>query len=73
MNRSNHRDPSNEGRTYDISMVDPHVRCGRSGRLRRPELGASGVERREEQHFEVSRLDLREGEREGAALGHGAI
>jgi len=25
-------------------------------------------ERREEQHFEVSRLDLREGEREGAAL-----
>ena len=37
--------------------------------LRRPELGASGVERREEQHFKVWwRLDLRE-KREGQPYG----
>src|ERR1043165_585483 len=51
-------------------MVDPHVWCGRSGRappsrarrLRRRRGGRSSTSR-------FSRLDLREGEREGAALG----
>ena len=36
--------------------------------LRRPELGASGVERREEQHFEAMEIGSNEREREGAAL-----
>ena len=36
--------------------------------LRRPELGASGVERREEQHFEAMEIRSNEREREGAAL-----
>src|SRR3954470_11429262 len=26
------RGPSNKDRTHDLSTVDPHVRCGRSGR-----------------------------------------
>ena len=68
-NRSNHLDPSNEDRTHDLSTVDPHVRCGRSGRappsrarrLRSRRGGRSSTSR-------FSRLDLREGEREGAAL-----
>ena len=36
--------------------------------LRRPELGASGVERREEQHFEAMEIGSNEREREWAAL-----
>ena len=36
--------------------------------LRRPELGTSGVERREEQHFEAMEIGSNEREREGAAL-----
>ena len=35
---------------------------------RRPELGASGVERREEEHFEAMEIGSNEREREGAAL-----
>ena len=54
---------------YDLSMVDPHVRCGRSGRaplsrarrLRIRRGGRSSTSR-------FSKLDLREGERERAAL-----
>ena len=37
-------------------------------RLRRPELGTSGVERREEQHFEAMEIGSNEREREGVAL-----
>src|SRR4051812_43065898 len=63
------RSPSNKDRTHDLSTVDPHVRCGDPAGLRRPEIGASGVERREEQHFEVWwRLDLRE-KRDGQPYG----
>ena len=36
--------------------------------LRHPELGTSGVERREEQQFEVDEIGSNEREREGAAL-----
>jgi hypothetical protein len=36
--------------------------------LRRPELGATGVERMEEQHFGVDEIGSNEREREGAAL-----
>ena len=36
--------------------------------LRRPELGTSGVERREEQHFEVDEIGSNERERKWAAL-----
>ena len=36
--------------------------------LRRPELGTSGIERREEQHFETMEIGSKEREREGAAL-----
>ena len=36
--------------------------------LRRPELGASEVKRREEQHFEAMEIGSTEREREGAAL-----
>ena len=36
--------------------------------LRRPELGASGIERREEQHFEAMEIGSNERERAGAAL-----
>ena len=35
---------------------------------RRPELDASGVERREEQHFKVMEIGSKEREKEGAAL-----
>src|SRR3954466_2287232 len=45
-NRSNHRDPSNEDRTYDLSTVDPHVRCSRSGRA--PPSRARRLRSREE-------------------------
>ena len=41
--------------------------------LRRPELGASRVERREEQHFEAMEIGSNEREREGAALRRRAI
>ena len=65
-NRSDHREiPRTEGRTYDLSTVDSHVRCGRSGRappsrarrLRSRRGGRSSTLR-------FSRLDIREGERE---------
>jgi len=47
---------------HTYGVVDP-------AGLRRPELGATGVERREEQPFGVRwRLDLMEKERGGAAL-----
>ena len=36
--------------------------------LRRPELGATGVERREEEPFGVEEIGSNEREREGAAL-----
>ena len=36
--------------------------------LRRPELSAFGIERREEQHFEVMEIGSNEREREGVAL-----
>ena len=36
--------------------------------LHRPELSTSGVERREEQHFEAMEIGSNEREREGAAL-----
>ena len=36
--------------------------------LRRQELGTSGVERREEQHFEVDEIGSNERERKGAAI-----
>src|ERR1044072_3992987 len=70
MNRSNHLDPSNEDRTHDLSTVDPHVRCGRSGRaspsrarrLRSRRGGRSSTSR-------LRRLDLREGERGGSPSG----
>jgi hypothetical protein len=44
---------------HTYGVVDP-------AGLRRPELGASGVERREEQHFEIWwRSDLQERREEG--------
>ena len=36
--------------------------------LRRPELGTSGIERREEKHFETMEIGSKERKREGAAL-----
>ena len=42
-------------------MEDPAGLC-------RPELGTSGIERREEQHFKTMEIGSKEMEREGAAL-----
>ena len=46
--------------TYDVE--DP-------AGLHRPELGSSGVKRREEQHFDAMEIGSTERERKGAALG----
>src|ERR1043165_2010373 len=40
------RSPSNKDRTHDLSTVDPHVRCGRSGRA--PPSRARRLQNREE-------------------------
>src|SRR3954466_4566284 len=68
-NRSNHRDPSNEGRTYDLSTVDPHVRCGRSGRA--PPSRARRLRSREEGGAALQGYGgdwIYKRERDGAAL-----
>ena len=46
---------------HTYSVEDP-------AELRRPKLSTSGIERREEQHFETMDIGSKEREREGAAL-----
>ena len=79
MNRSN---PCDSIRT-DLITVIPQTKVERTTSLRlihtydvedpaglhHPELGTSGIERREEQHFEAMEIRSNEREREGAALG----
>src|ERR1041385_4042606 len=67
MNRS--RSPSNEDRTYDLSTIDPHVRCSRSGRA--PPSRARRCRSREEEGAALRRkVEFRSNgeERGGAAL-----
>ena len=59
-------------RTTSIRLIHTYGVEDPAG-LRRPELGTSGVERREEQHFVAMEIRSKEREREGAALGQGAI
>ena len=72
--RSNHREvPQTKiERTTSLRLIHTYGVEDPAG-LRRPELGASGVERREEQHFETMEIGSNEREREGAALREEAI
>jgi hypothetical protein len=66
-NRSNHRGVPRTKieRTISLRLIHTYGVEDPAG-LRRPELGASGVERREEQHFEIWwRSDLQERREEG--------
>src|ERR1041384_3603380 len=67
-NRSNHRGipRTKVERTTSLRLIHTYGVEGPAG-LRRPELGASGVKRREEQQFESMEIgSTREGEREGS-------
>ena len=68
-NRSNHRGVPRTKIECTISLRLIHTYGVEDpAGLRRPELGASGVERREEQHFETMEIGSKDREREGAAL-----
>src|SRR4051812_6834552 len=54
-------------RTISLRLIHTYSVDDPAG-LRRPELGATGVERREEQPFGVDEIGSNEREREGAAL-----
>ena len=78
---ANRSDPCDSTRT-DLITVIPRTKVERTtslwlihtygvedpARLRRLELGTSGVERREEQNFVTTKIGSKEREREGAAL-----
>ena len=68
-NRSNHREVPRTKieRMISLRLIHTYSVDDPAG-LRRPELGTSGVERREERHFEVDEIGSNEREREGAAL-----
>src|ERR1041385_1013070 len=68
-NRSNHRDVPRTKieRTISLRLIHTYSVDDPAG-LRRPELGATGVERMEEQPFGVKEIGSNEREREGAAL-----
>ena len=72
MNISNHRGVPRTKieRTTSLRLIHTYGVEDPAG-LRRPELGTSGVERREEQHFETMEIGSKEREREGVALGQG--
>src|SRR3954471_1687218 len=69
MNRSNHRGVPRTKieRTISLRLIHTYSVDDPAG-LRRPELGATGVERREEHPFGVDEIGSNEREREGAAL-----
>ena len=71
-NRSNHHGipRTKVERTTSLRLIHTYGVEDPAG-LRRPELGASGVERREEQHFKAMEEigSTREGERGGSPLG----
>src|SRR3954468_7099399 len=54
-------------RTISLRLIHTYSVDDPAG-LRRPELGATRVERREEQPFRVEEIESNEREREGAAL-----
>src|ERR1044071_2264218 len=68
-NRSNHRGVPRTKieRTISLRLIHTYGVEDPAG-LRRPDLGASAVERREEQHFEAMEIGSNEREKEGAAL-----
>src|ERR1041384_5825793 len=68
-NRSNHCGipRTKVERTTSLRLIHTYGVEDPAG-LRHPELGASGVERREEQHFKAMEIGSNEREREGAAL-----
>src|ERR1041385_2495165 len=68
-NRSNHLGVPRTKieRTISLRLIHTYNVDDPAG-LRRPELGANGVERREEQPFGVEEIGSNEREREGAAL-----
>ena len=67
--RSNHRDVPRTKieRTIPLRLIHTYIVDDPAG-LRRPELGTTGVERREEQSFGVVEIESNKREREGAAL-----
>ena len=71
-NISNHRGipRTKVERTTSLRLIHTYGLEDPAG-LRRPELGTSGVERREEQHFEAMEIGSNEREREVAALRGG--
>src|SRR3954469_13527200 len=68
-NRSNHRGVlrTKIERTTSLRLIHTYGVEDPAG-LRRPEHGTSGIERREEQHFETMEIGSKEREREVAAL-----
>src|ERR1041385_2798431 len=68
-NRSNHRGvpPTKIERTISLRLIHTYSVDDPAG-LRRPELGATGVERREEQPFRSVEIGSNDREREGATL-----
>ena len=69
-NRSNHRGVPRTKieRTISIQLIHTYGVVDPTG-LRRPELGATGVERREEQPFGVDEIGSKERERGGNPSG----
>ena len=68
-NRSNHRGVPRTKIECTISLRLSHTySVDDPAGLRHPELGATGEERMEEQHFGVDEIGSNEREREGAAL-----
>ena len=69
MNRSNHREVPRTKieRTISLRLIHTYNVDDLAG-LRHPELGATRVERREEQPFGVVEIGSNEREREGEAL-----
>src|ERR1041384_3716262 len=68
-NRSNHRGipRTKVERTTSLRLIHTYGVEDQAG-LRHPELGTSGIERREEQHFKVMEIESNERERGGEAL-----
>ena len=69
-NRSNHRGVPRTKieRTTSLRLIHAYD-VEDPARLRRPELGTSAIERREEQHFEAMDIGSNEREREGQPFG----